>query len=80
MKKLKWVFPDPECEGDYPGLSQRELFAAMAMQAYAPTDADGRTAVEELAEEKGVTVLEFIAKMAVNQADALLAELAKDKS
>ncbi len=58
-------------------LTKREIFAAMAMQAFAPTDKDGRMAVEELADEKGQNILEFMARMAVNQADALIAELAK---
>lgn len=52
-----------ECE---PGLTKRELFAALAMQGLAPAYAQG-----------GDAMASHVAKLAVENADALLAALAK---
>ncbi len=62
------VIGSPGAPEDYPGLTKRELFAAMAMQGFA-ADPD-MAHVEPRA----------IAIGAVSWADALLAELAKEQS
>ncbi len=72
----EWVYPQPlgpdglpsEASGYVgfePGITKRQLFAAMAMQGLLAGDTDR------------VVTADGIAKEAVEQADALLAELAK---
>jgi hypothetical protein len=58
----------PGRHGEWPGLSKREYFAAMAMQGLAGNlDADSNADPQ------------FVARDAVSYADALLAELEKGK-
>ena len=56
---------------DWPGISKREYFAAMAMQGIA-SSMTGHLKQEQDTEK-------FIAKVSVKYADALLAELEKPK-
>lgn len=62
------------------GLTKRELFAAMAMQAIYPSvmTPQGAKQMAEQIKETGRFVEQVIAESAVRQADALLAELEKD--
>lgn len=65
------AFPD----NFYPGLTRRELFAAMAMQAQLSNPVTGQNYCKsKLSKEEQAA---FISKNAVLAADALLAELAK---
>lgn len=64
------------------GLTKRELFAAMAMQGLlaCPMSQDGLAALEAIEREKGnKEILRLTANSAVKYADALLAELEKER-
>jgi len=65
----------------HPGLTKRELFAAIAMQAIV-TGVTGSVeviqAVELVCKEKCIDTGAYIAKSAAEYADALLAELSKE--
>lgn len=63
------------------GLTKRELFAAMAMQAIQTgilCDVDVLQATAETAARKGMETSHYISQSAVELADALLTELAKE--
>ncbi len=61
---------------EYSGLTKRELFAAMAMQGIL---ARGPIKVDGYSSEGRQTESQFVAMVAVSRADALIAELAKEK-
>jgi hypothetical protein len=64
------------------GLSKRELFAAMALQGLNASLASDKqvSIIMDAARELGVAAHVAIAMMAARSADALIAELAKEKS
>lgn len=72
------VVPDGD---DYlaTGLTKRELFAAMAMQALLSDGERTRAAASALddGDDKDERLMQVVASAAANMADALLAELAK---
>lgn len=59
------------------GLTKRELFAAMAMQGLATQLFENGEVIRAVAIEQGEKPTKTVACMAINIADALLAELAK---
>lgn len=63
------AFPNESAAGRYFGLTKRELIAAMAMQGLAAVPLQGSSPSEAVKSD---------AQRAVEYADALIAELAKD--
>lgn len=61
------------------GLTKRELFAAMAMQAITNCTAEPTYAAALMINAKGQKPGEYIAQLAIQQADALIAELNKNE-
>ncbi len=68
-------------ELDLSGLTKRELFAAMAMQGFlaGACTAESMDGIQNGARERNCSIDEFQAQIAVAQADALLAELSKER-
>lgn len=64
--------------GQYAGLTIRQQFAAMAMQGFLSCVSTSATSLDKLAEEGDVKPSEALAKMAVECADSLIAELNKE--
>jgi len=85
------AFPGPEftSEGEFgrltrsgivtPGLTKRELFAAMAMQGMSRFEFSQAFVKAALKDDPGFYPGDYVAKMAVGYADALIAELAKSR-
>jgi hypothetical protein len=70
-----------KCRGPS-GLTLREYFAAKAMQGLlaSTSNADMVEALTQMSRARGLRNPQLLAAMAVQQADDLLAELAKEKS
>ncbi len=70
---------DLKQEEQRPGLTKRELFAARVMQGIMSNASEDMIgAVVKKAEELGISSREYISMESAKQADALLAELAKE--
>ena len=75
LKIKDYAFPNPR-EFTDPGLTKRELFAAMAMQASA-SSYETMVGVKALGKEEGISIVSLVAMSSVEYADALIAELNK---
>lgn len=75
MKNKELAFPVPEGCQDL-GLTKREMFAAMAMQGY--VSRNNTEGWLQIAKEGDISIGSLIAKMSIECADALIAELGKE--
>lgn len=79
----EFVFPQQDGWGNgLTGLTKRELFAAMAMQGAMLILAtkEGCGVIAENAKRDGKTMRAWMAELSVEHADALIAELEKEKT